>query len=104
MSECLCISEYLCFGLYVCPSVCEQVRCQFDRYPAHCEQAARVVATVADVEMLDRIATSDINKFLYQYSSDGDILQVHSNVVSDDLYSLVLLTVIILYWAIRMEF
>ncbi|XP_043221446.1 autophagy-related protein 2 homolog A-like isoform X2 [Amphibalanus amphitrite] len=58
-----------------------KVRCQAEEYPENTEEARRFVLAVQDVEMLDRIATSDINKFLYQYSSESCPRQAHSNMI-----------------------
>ena len=57
------------------------MRCQVEEYPEDTEEASRFVLAVQDVEILDRIATSDINKFLYQYSSESCPRQAHSNMV-----------------------
>ncbi|XP_037072369.1 LOW QUALITY PROTEIN: autophagy-related protein 2 homolog A-like [Pollicipes pollicipes] len=56
----------------------QQVRCFPGRravswrvYPEDTEEARRLVLVANDVEVLDRITSSDMNKFLYQYSSES---------------------------------
>ena len=60
-----------------------QIRLQYDEYPEHTEQASRLVVLVQDVEIRDRLAHSQINKFLYQYTSEACPKQSHANMVRD---------------------
>lgn len=48
-----------------------QVRFQHEVYPENTTEASRQVLLIQDVELRDRLATSTINKFLYQYSSEA---------------------------------
>ncbi|XP_076030640.1 autophagy-related 2 [Oratosquilla oratoria] len=56
-----------------------KVRFQHEVYPADKKQASRFVLLVHDVEIRDRLSTSKINKFLYQYSSESCPRQAHAN-------------------------
>ena len=58
-----------------------QIRLQYEKYPEHTEQASRLVVLVQDVEIRDRLAHSQINKFLYQYTSEACPNQSHANMV-----------------------
>ncbi|XP_037072361.1 autophagy-related protein 2 homolog B-like [Pollicipes pollicipes] len=58
-----------------------KARCQLEEYPEDTEEARRLVLVANDVEVLDRITSSDMNKFLYQYSSESCPRQAHSNMV-----------------------
>lgn len=58
-----------------------QVRCQHEVYPVHTRQASRQVLIIAEFEVRDRLATSQINKFLYQYTSENMPKQTHANMV-----------------------
>jgi len=58
-----------------------QIRLQYEDYPEHTEQASRLVVLVQDVEIRDRLAHSQINKFLYQYTSEACPKQSHANMV-----------------------
>ena len=60
----------------------EQIRFQHDTFPEDTEQASRMVLVAQDVEMRDRLANSQINKFLYQYTSESMPKQTHANMVS----------------------
>ncbi|KAK6635316.1 hypothetical protein RUM44_000567 [Polyplax serrata] len=48
-----------------------KVRFQHEVYPDNTTEASRQVLLIQDVELRDRLATSTINKFLYQYSSEA---------------------------------
>ncbi|XP_042904044.1 autophagy-related protein 2 homolog B isoform X1 [Parasteatoda tepidariorum] len=56
---------------------------QFQRevYPAEGEHASRYILLVHDIEIRDRLKSSDINKFLYQYSSQKIPRQSHANMI-----------------------
>ena len=58
-----------------------QIRLQYEEYPEDTEQASRLVVLVQDVEIRDRLAHSQINKFLYQYTSEACPKQSHANMV-----------------------
>ena len=58
-----------------------QLRIQHEVYPPDTEQASRLVLLVHDVEMRDRLAHSQINKFLYQYTTEAMPRQSHANMV-----------------------
>jgi len=51
-------------------------------FPENAVQICRDVLTVQDIEIKDRLSTSQINKFLYQYSSEDRPKQSSSNMVS----------------------
>ena len=59
-----------------------QVRFQHETYPADTEQVSRVVLLVHNAEVRDRLANSQINKFLYQYTTDARPRQSHANMVN----------------------
>jgi len=58
-----------------------KIRLQYEDYPEHTEQASRLVVLVQDVEIRDRLAHSQINKFLYQYTSEACPKQSHANMI-----------------------
>lgn len=58
-----------------------KIRLQYEEYPEHTEQASRLVVLVQDVEIRDRLAHSQINKFLYQYTSEACPKQSHANMI-----------------------
>ncbi|XP_046351358.1 autophagy-related protein 2 homolog A-like isoform X1 [Haliotis rufescens] len=58
-----------------------KVRCQHEVYPVHTRQASRQVLIIAEFEVRDRLATSQINKFLYQYTSENMPKQTHANML-----------------------
>ncbi|XP_014205961.1 autophagy-related protein 2 homolog B [Copidosoma floridanum] len=60
----------------------DKVRFQHDVYPDNTKEASRQVLLISNIEMRDRLATSQINKFLYQYSSDALPKQTHANMFS----------------------
>lgn len=55
-----------------------KVRFQHEVYPENTREASRQVLLVHDIEVRDRLASSYINKFLYQYSSEARPRQSHS--------------------------
>ena len=59
----------------------EQIRIQHEVYPDDTYQASRQVLVITDLEIRDRLALSNINKFLYQYSSDAIPRQSHASMV-----------------------
>lgn len=58
-----------------------KVRFQHEIYPESAQQASRNVLLIHDVEIRDRLASSKINKFLYQFSSESCPRQAHANMV-----------------------
>ncbi|XP_053986087.1 autophagy-related protein 2 homolog B isoform X1 [Hylaeus volcanicus] len=56
-----------------------KVRFQHEVYPDNTEEAARQVLLISEIEIRDRLASSYINKFLYQYSSEAKPKQSHAN-------------------------
>ncbi|XP_066263102.1 autophagy-related protein 2 homolog B [Euwallacea similis] len=58
-----------------------KVRFSHEVYPDTSKQASRQVLSVFNVEVRDRLASSQINKFLYHYSSHALPKQSHSNMV-----------------------
>lgn len=56
-----------------------KVRFQHEVYPENTVQASRQILLVNEIEIRDRLATSHINKFLYQYSSESRPRQSHAN-------------------------
>ena len=59
-----------------------QVRLQHETYPPDTEQISRVVLLVHNAEIRDRLADSQINKFLYQYTTEARPRQSHANMVT----------------------
>jgi len=55
---------------------------QHEVYPSNTSQASRQILLIQDAEIRDRLSSSDINKFLYQYSSETRPKQTYSNMVS----------------------
>ncbi|XP_032229224.2 autophagy-related protein 2 homolog B isoform X2 [Nematostella vectensis] len=58
-----------------------KIRFQYEDYPDDTEQASRLVFLAQEVEMRDRLANSQINKFLYQHTSESRPKQTHANMV-----------------------
>ncbi|XP_071542076.1 autophagy-related protein 2 homolog A [Panulirus ornatus] len=58
-----------------------KVRFQHEIYPETAQQASRNVLLIHDVEIRDRLTSSKINKFLYQFSSETCPRQAHANMV-----------------------
>lgn len=63
-------------------SVLFQVRFQHEEYPKDTKQAWRQVLLIQDVEIRDRLSSSQINKLLYQYCTEARPKQTHANMVS----------------------
>lgn len=61
-----------------------QVRFQHEDYPTHTEQASRQVLLISDIEIRDKLKSSRMNKFLYQYYSDDLPKQTYANMVCTD--------------------
>ncbi|XP_052770169.1 autophagy-related protein 2 homolog B-like [Mya arenaria] len=58
-----------------------KVRLQHEVYPTHTEAASRQVLLISDLEIRDKLSTSRMNKFLYQYSSNDMPKQTYANMV-----------------------
>ncbi|KOC64737.1 Autophagy-related protein 2 like protein B [Habropoda laboriosa] len=56
-----------------------KVRFQHEVYPENTAEAARQILLVNEIEIRDRLASSHINKFLYQYISEAMPRQSHAN-------------------------
>ncbi|KAK2581702.1 hypothetical protein KPH14_002189 [Odynerus spinipes] len=56
-----------------------KVRFQHEVYPENTTEASRQILLVSEIEIRDRLASSHINKFLYQYSSEARPRQSHAN-------------------------
>ncbi|XP_008558251.1 autophagy-related protein 2 homolog B [Microplitis demolitor] len=56
-----------------------KVRFQHETYPENTTEASRQVLLISEIEIRDRLASSHINKFLYQYSSEARPRQTHAN-------------------------
>lgn len=51
-------------------------------YPEHTTEASRQVLLITELEVRDRLESSQINKFLYQYTSEARPKQSHAHMVS----------------------
>lgn len=71
---------------YIRAAIFFQARFQCEEYPEEAKQAWRHVLLVQDVEIRDRLSSSQINKFLYQYSTEARPKQRHSNMVDKVSY------------------
>ncbi|XP_050712970.1 autophagy-related protein 2 homolog A-like [Eriocheir sinensis] len=58
-----------------------KVRFQHEVYPETAKEVSRHVILIQDVEVRDRLSSSKINKFLYQFSSETCPRQAHANMV-----------------------
>uniref|UniRef100_A0A224XCK3 Autophagy-related protein 2 n=1 Tax=Panstrongylus lignarius TaxID=156445 RepID=A0A224XCK3_9HEMI len=58
-----------------------KVRFQHEIYPDKASQASREVLLIHEFEIRDRLSSSQINKFLYQYSSETNPRQSHANML-----------------------
>ena len=56
-----------------------KVRFQHEVYPEDTTQASRQILLINEIEIIDRLHNSNINKFLYQYSSEEKPRQSHAN-------------------------
>lgn len=56
-----------------------KIRFQHEVYPENTTEASRQILLVSEIEIRDRLASSHINKFLYQYSSEARPKQSHAN-------------------------
>lgn len=59
-----------------------KVKFQHEIYPENAQQASRQVLLIHEFEIRDKLSSSQINKFLYQYSSESNPRQSHANMVS----------------------
>ncbi|KAF5283909.1 hypothetical protein FQA39_LY04729 [Lamprigera yunnana] len=58
-----------------------KVKFQHEVYPENTVQGSRQVLLVSELEVRDRLATSQINKFLYQYTSQARPKQSHAHMI-----------------------
>ena len=58
-----------------------QLCVQEETYPTSCKQSSRLVLLVGGVEVRDRLAQSQINKLLYQYTTEARPKQSHASMV-----------------------
>ncbi|XP_050294529.1 autophagy-related protein 2 homolog A isoform X2 [Anthonomus grandis grandis] len=58
-----------------------KVKFSHEVYPDTAKEASRQVLSICDVEIRDRLATSQINKFLYQYSRQSIPREPNSNMI-----------------------
>ncbi|KAJ8968662.1 hypothetical protein NQ314_002185, partial [Rhamnusium bicolor] len=65
-----------------------KLRFQHEVYPETTVQASRQVLIVSDVEIRDRLESSEINKFLYEYTSQAKPKQSHAHMVRTYIYPL----------------
>lgn len=68
-----------------------QVKYQYEMYPKTTKQASRQVLLVQEMEIRDCMATSQINKFLYQYSSSSRPKQSNAYMVKINILIFLLL-------------
>lgn len=59
-----------------------QVQFQWEIYPLDSQYSSRYILLVYDIEVRDRLAVSQINKFLYQYATKDLPRQSHANMVN----------------------
>ena len=58
-----------------------QLRIQHETYPKNTEQSSQLTLLINDLEIRDRLTQSQINKFLYQYTTEAMPRQSHANMV-----------------------
>ncbi|KDR16670.1 autophagy-related protein 2 homolog A-like [Zootermopsis nevadensis] len=58
-----------------------KVKFRHEVYPDNAKEASRQILLVSDVEVRDRLASSQFNKFLYQHSSESRPKQSHANMI-----------------------
>ena len=58
-----------------------QLRMQHEVYPEDQKQSTRFVLLIREIELVDRLAASQLNKFLSQYVSNTMPKQTHANMV-----------------------
>ena len=73
------IFYYMCDDGFTCYLM--QLRIQHETYPKNAEQSSQLTLLVNDLEIRDRLAQSQINKFLYQYTTEAMPRQSHANMV-----------------------
>ncbi|XP_014232573.1 autophagy-related protein 2 homolog A [Trichogramma pretiosum] len=56
-----------------------KIRFQHELYPDNTREASCQILLISEIEIRDRLASSHINKFLYQYSSETKPRQSHAN-------------------------
>ncbi|XP_065883382.1 autophagy-related protein 2 homolog B-like isoform X2 [Dysidea avara] len=65
-----------------------KLRLQHEVYPEDKEQSMRFVLLIREVELVDRLVSSQLNKFLSQYVSNTMPKQTHANMVSFKMLSI----------------
>lgn len=68
-----------------------KVRFQYEIYPDTTKQASRQILSISEVEVRDRLESSEINTFLYQYTSQSKPKQSNANMVRILLIILILI-------------
>ena len=58
-----------------------KVKLQYEIYPQTAEQCNRFVLLVNDIEVLDKLKSSGINKFLHVFTSESMPRPTHANMV-----------------------
>lgn len=59
-----------------------KLRFQHELYPDFTKHASRQILIISEIEIRDRLESSEINKFLYQYTSQSKPKQSNANMVS----------------------
>jgi autophagy-related protein 2 len=65
-----------------------KIRVRHDSYPETSDKSFRLAALIGDIEIRDRLASSQLNKFLYCYSSETMPRQSHASMVTFKLLGL----------------
>ena len=60
-----------------------KIRVRYDSYPETSDKSFRLAALIGDVEIRDRLASSQLNKFLYCYSSETMPRRSHASMVRE---------------------
>lgn len=83
----------VCLNLFISKtklfSMVFQVKFQHEVYPEDTQQASRQVLLVSELEIRDRLKSSQINKLLYQYTSQAQPKQTHANMVRSFISAIV---------------
>ena len=58
-----------------------KVKLQHEIYPTDSEQSSRFVLLINDIEVLDKLKSSSINKFLHVFTSEAMPRPTHANMV-----------------------
>ena len=60
-----------------------KVKLQHEIYPTDSEQSSRFVVLINDVEVLDKLQSSSLNKFLHVFTSEAMPRPTHANMVRE---------------------